>query len=96
MNSLDRSFSLDIDGILEGTGLVTQFQRNIYENNSENVLHVPERQRVQAKECRPDNLEDESNEGWASKTVHCDSVSNSSLGNTIGSIMSLPSQVYSS
>ena len=37
-NSLDRSFSLDIDGILEGTGLVTQFQRNINENNADQTI----------------------------------------------------------
>ena len=38
MNSLDRSSSLDIDGILEGTGLVTQFQRNINENNADQTI----------------------------------------------------------
>ena len=98
MNSLVRSFSLDIIGILEGTGLVTQFQsqRNINENDSENVFQVPDRKRVQVKACRPENVEDEFDNGGASKSVCCDPVSNSSLGNTICSVLNLPSQVCSS
>ena len=96
MNSLEKSFSLDIDGILGEAGLVPKFQRNTNENEPENVLQVPERQKVQAKACRPENVEDESKNGGASKTVRHDSLSNSSLGKSICSIMSLPSQVCSS
>jgi hypothetical protein len=89
MNSLEQSFSLDIDGILGEAGLVPKLQRNTNEK-------VPERQKVQAKAYRPENMEDEYKNGGALKTVRYDSLSNSSLGKSICSIMSLPSQVCSS